>query len=305
MATTPKSKFWNEAAYGCVMGLSMLVGLLPYVVLYFVVAPLLYLLIYRVGRYRLRVVRENLSASFPEKSRRELRRIERKFYLHLSHLMVDVIDMSSLTRWGLRRRMQIEGFEEFNQQTEGKSWIAALAHYGEWEYFAVYGTIFPQKHSLGVYHPLHSSIMERYYRRLRSRFGLEPVPMKQLARTVFDYRSRNEPVVIGLIADQKPFIWHTDGEWRTFLNQPTLFFSGMGHYAKRFGMPVYFLHIEERCPAHYRCSFEEIYDGKEDISESEITDRYAAALEKMIRQKPELWLWSHRRWKEKPEDFER
>jgi KDO2-lipid IV(A) lauroyltransferase len=50
---------------------------------------------------------------------------------------------------------------------------------------------------------------------------------------------------------------------------------------------------------------EEIYDGKENVAQHEITQRYATRLEQMIREQPELWMWSHKRWKHTPESQER
>ena len=46
-------------------------------------------------------------------------------------------------------------------------------------------------------------------------------------------------------------------------------------------------------------SFEQIYDGEEQVPAYEITERYVRRLEAMIREQPELWMWSHRRWKHK------
>lgn len=51
----------------------------------------------------------------------------------------------------------------------------------------------------------------------------------------------------------------------------------------------------------YEMSFECIYDGEEEVAEHEITERYVRRLESMIRERPELWMWSHRRWKHKRE----
>ena len=38
----------------------------------------------------------------------------------------------------------------------------------------------------------------------------------------------------------------------------------------------------------------------EEVEPNEITRRYVVALESMIREHPELWLWSHKRWKHNP-----
>ena len=61
--------------YGCAYAVS----LLPYSILY-VVSDFFYLLVYHVVGYRKKVVRKNLSSSFPEKDKQELKKIEKAFY---------------------------------------------------------------------------------------------------------------------------------------------------------------------------------------------------------------------------------
>ena len=57
---------------------------LPYWFRYYVVENIVFFVLYYCLRYRMRVVKENLRNSFPEKSRLELLRIRRRFYRTLS-----------------------------------------------------------------------------------------------------------------------------------------------------------------------------------------------------------------------------
>ncbi len=300
MATKSEMNVAQRVGYYLLVGVAKLIGYLPYGVLYYGLAPFIYFVLYKVVGYRVKVVRKNLSAAFPEKSAVELRTIERKFYHQLSENFVDVLDMSSMSPEELKRRMMVENMEQTDREIGTNNWIAALAHIGEWEYFSVYSIDHPY-HNIGVYHPLSGKIMDRYMLYIRRRFGMEVAPMNGLARPVMKNLKKGEQMALGLIADQRPRFRESDRVWRTFLNQPTLFFDGIGGYAKKFGMMVYTLEIEKVKPSHFRCNFIQIYDGKEDISEREIMDRYAAQVERMIRQRPELWLWSHDRWKHKPQ----
>lgn len=291
--------FAQRVGYYLLLGGAKLIGYLPYCVLYYVLAPFISFVLYRLLGYRVGVVRGNLAAAFPEKSEEERRAIERKFYRHLAEIFVDVIDMTSMSPRELKKRMVVENQTETDTAIGSRNWIAALAHYGEWEYFSVYSIDHPY-HNIGVYHPLSSKIMDRFMLYIRRRFGMEVAPMNGLARPVMKNLKAKEQMALGLIADQRPRFRESDKVWRTFLNQPSLFFGGIGNYAKKFGMMVYTLDIVKVKPSHYRCNFVQLYDGKEDISEQEIMDRYVAEVERIIRRAPELWLWSHRRWKNKP-----
>ena len=68
-------------------------------------------------------------------------------------------------------------------------------------------------------------------------------------------------------------------------------------------MPVIFMDIQRVKRGYYSVTFSVLYDGKEKVEELEITRRYAAILEKIIRRTPHLWIWSHKRWKHKPENL--
>ena len=273
-------------------------GALPTWVLYHCVQDFLYFIIYKVVHYRLNVVRNNLRNSFPEKTPEQLHEIERRFYRHLSEVVVDTVDLVNISRKELEDRIHFTNVDEVEAQMQGKDWIAALAHYGCWEYFGAY-QFHTASQVIGVYRPLHEKSFDEYYLYMRSRFGLRPVPMHSLLRCIVRNRKCGQRQIVGLIADQtppEPEINH----WFDFLHQPTPFFLGAEKLALKFGMPVYVMKLNKVNRAHYEVSFHQIYDGKEPVDEFEITKRYAAELEKMICRSPELWMWSHRRWKHKP-----
>ncbi len=296
-------KFGVKVKYWLILGLCKVVGWLPDWFLYYCLLDLLYFLLYHVARYRVGVVRANLRNSFPEKNPSELRRIERRFYRQLAEVFVDTIDMASISRRKLAERLVFVDAPQVEKKMSGQSWIAALAHYGSWEYINGYGLVSDHQVS-GIYHPLHDKAFDAYFRYIRSRFGTVPIAMHNLLRVVVHNKAnpRDRRIVMGLIGDQIP-PFHEIQYWGWFLNQPTAFYTGMEKLALRFGLPVLFMHVRKVKRARYEAWFEEIYDGKEKVQEGVIVGRYVKRLEAMIRERPELWMWSHRRWKHKmPED---
>ena len=290
---------FEKIAYYSLLGLCKAAGRIPYRILYGMVVPAICFFLYKIGRYRLKVVRENLRSAFPEKSENERREIGKKFYRQLAELFVDTIALTAIPEKQLRARFRYPDAETQEAHTAGRSWICAMAHYGSWEYTVGYALF--TAHRVGaVYRPLHSRVFDHFYEHLRTRFGAMPIAMDDVAREMIRTRDENRtPIVLALIADQSPH-WFTIRRWFDFLHQPTGFFPGMEKLALKFGLPVYFLHVEKVKPGYYTARFEEIYDGSETVAEYEITARYAARLEWAIREHPELWLWSHRRWKHQP-----
>lgn len=273
-----------------------LVGILPTWFLYNVLLNVIYFVFYKVVGYRVGVVRENLSLSFPEKSPEELKEIERKYYKHLAELFVDTIDIASISEKEIRKRIEFLGIEEHEAQVRGRNWIAALAHFGSWEYFSAY-QLFTSAQVVGAYRPLHNKAFDMFYRYIRSRFGLVSQPKNNILRyVVANADNPDRKIALGLIADQTPSGGETFYIFN-FLNQPTSFYIGIEKIARKFKMPVYFMHLDKEAKIRYKARFEMIYDGEEQVGEYEITERYVRRLEQMICEKPWLWMWSHRRWK--------
>ena len=274
---------------------------MPYWFKYYVVENLIFVLLRYCLRYRMKVVKTNLRNSFPEKDERELAVIRRRFYRTLAEIFVDTINLAGLTPEKGRSLLTVKGLEEQKERVGGRDWIAMTAHFGCWEYCSFWGLYDPTQIVVAVYHPLRSRIVEAFYQRLRNGDYATTVAMKESLR--FYLRNRaggigGRNLVMGLIADQNP-PRRPDSRWFRFLNQDTIFFDGGEKLALRCQLPVYFVKMERLRRGRYEMSFELIYDGKEEVAEYEITQRYGRMLEAEIRRRPELWMWSHRRWKHK------
>ncbi|MFI3331369.1 MAG: lysophospholipid acyltransferase family protein [Rikenellaceae bacterium] len=290
--------FFQKIGYYLLRGVCLCFGALPFVVLYYPMSWLVYVIVYKLCKYRVNIVRANLERAFPEYTNEKRSEIEKKFYKNLAETFIDTLDISGLTSRQVARRISIEDLDEHKKRVEGKDWISAMAHYGSWEYTSTY-CFFDDTHNLAaIYRPLHSKVFDRFFKTFRTQYGANVVPMAEIIRFVISNKRdpKSSNVVLAMIADQVPMRKSHPVQIQ-FLGQDTLFFSGVEKMALKFNMPVYFLHIEKPGRAKYIYRFDMIYDGEEQVQEHEITRRYAQKLEEMVRQRPELWLWSHRRWK--------
>lgn len=298
---TPKLNLFQRLWLEILWGGMRLFAMLPYWFKYYVVENLFFCLLYYVLRYRRQVVWDNLRNSFPEKSERELWIIRRRFYRTLAEIFVDTVDLAHKSTARAREMLVIADCEEQARRVHGHDWIAMLAHFGCWEYCSYWGLFEPSQMVVAVYHPLRSPVMECLYQRLRNSSYATTVAMHDCVRFYLRHRAtgiEGKNMVLGLIADQNP-PRRPNSHWFRFLNQDTIFFDGGEKLARRFRLPVYFVRMDRLQRGRYRMSFELLYDGAEEVSENEITERYVRALEQMIRERPELWMWSHRRWKHK------
>lgn len=289
-------------SYYIIYPLACIVSWLPYRV-QFGLSNVVRWVLHSIVKYRLDVVRENLRNSFPDYTQDRLQEIESKFYAHLADVFIETMALSKMSEKNMRKHIVFTNKAEFEQSTKGKSAIAVMAHYGSWEYTSSYGMHSNHEAIYGVYRPLADKGFDKYYIKVRSRFGSTPIPMSTVIMKMIRKRNSTTGVVAALIADQAP-PRKESYKWFTFLNQPTQFFMGCEKMATMLHLPVYFTSIEKHGRGYYSASFEMIYDGIEEVEEFEITSRYAERLEQMIIKRPELWMWSHRRWKRKPIDNE-
>ena len=284
-----------------VWGCCRLIGAMPHWLRYYVLQDTIYFIVYKCLRYRVGVVTENLRNSFPDRPMAEIKRIRRSFYHNLSEIFISTVSQAAMSDDDCRRRVRVKNLDEVLSDLRGRDALLSTAHFGCWEYCSYWGLYERSQMLVAVYHPLRSKVMERLYQRLRNYENSMTVAMKDSLRFYLRNRERGiegKNLVMGLIADQNP-PRRPDSHWFRFLNQDTIFFDGGEKLALRCNLPVYFVRMERLQRGRYQMSFEPIYDGVEEVAEYEITERYVRRLEAMIREHPELWMWSHRRWKHK------
>ncbi|SFC61558.1 KDO2-lipid IV(A) lauroyltransferase [Parapedobacter composti] len=273
------------------------ISLLPFWAVY-VLSDILFVVLYYVVSYRKKVVKENLRGAFPEKTEKERMKIARQFYRFLPDLIVEAIKMRSISAESVKRRMAIQNPEELERHfAAGKGIVGVTAHYGNWELGIHRLSLLTDNPVLIIYKPLRNQAVNTIYNAIRSRFNAIMVPMKQTLRKIVAYR--NQPHISIFVADQTP--GHADSDYFIrFLNRDTLVYTGAERIAKMTGFPVVFCHIDRIKRGHYSCTFTTLVEHPEQMANHSITDVYNQFTENIIRQKPHLWLWSHRRWKRTP-----
>jgi KDO2-lipid IV(A) lauroyltransferase len=283
--------------YYLFFGINWIMTLLPLPVLY-IFSDILFLLLYYFPSYRRNVVAENLKNSFPEKSQKEHKQIEKNFYKHFADLFVEILKLRNMSNSLQLKRYTYSNTEIFDKLREEKrDIIGVLGHYNNWEWPTLIGQRINYL-SIIIYKPLQNKYFNRFINDQRTKDGLKLAPMSMIIRDIINYRKQNINTFSVFLADQTP----PGGElnhWTTFLNQDTAFFTGAGKIASKYDMAVVFLNIQKNKRGYYNMDFELLFNHTSGIEEKVIIEKYVRRLEEVIREKPEYWLWSHRRWKHK------
>jgi len=273
---------------------------LPFRILY-ILSDFNYLLMYRVGKYRRKVVRENLKRSFPEKTDAERLRIERKFYRYLSDYMLEDLKLLHMSAEDLCKRMTYKNTEQYLELTEKYGGIIVMIpHYANYEWLIGMGAVMkPGDVPVQVYKPLKDKYLDELFKRIRSRFGGYNIPKHSTAREIIKLKREGKKMVVGLITDQWP---SGDRYWTTFLGQQTAFLNGAERIAKMMNFPVFYCELTKNRRGYCEAEFKLMTEIPKETAEGEITEMFAQRLEQTLRREPAYWLWSHRRWKFTPEE---
>lgn len=240
----------------------------------------------------------NLHKSFPERSADEIKKVAKDFYHFFADQLLESVKMLTISEKTVKKRFRINNIEEVNRHLDkNRSVIAVTGHYGNWEWGALILSILIKPPVLIVYKPIKDKRFEKLINHMRSRFNAALVPMKNILRKMVEYK--NTPHISVLVSDQTPA--KSEIHYFTkFMNQDTPVFLGVEKLARITQDVVVYCHINHFKRGYYECNFETLFEEPQFTSEKEITETYTRKLEETIRMKPELWLWSHRRWKYTP-----
>ena len=280
---------------------------LPLRVLY-AISDAIFPLVYHLARYRRRLVGRQLADCFPEKSERERREIERRFYHTLCDYVVEIIKELTMSPEEMHRRVRFIGLDELQDEMERRGVRMAygyLGHYGNWEWLASFSLwMHDGLQAAQIYHPLRNKAADSFFLAMRSRFGGANIPMKETLRRIIPLRREGRGLMTGFIADQCPK-WEAMHHWTRFLHHDTSFFVGTERLAVKLGGVVFYVHVTRPRRGYYDCRIVLMSWDAAAEPEYALTDRYAQMLEAQISETPELWLWTHDRWKRTKEEWER
>ena len=250
--------------------------------------------------YRKEVVFQNLSIAFPEKSQKEKKAIAKKFYRNFTDNFTETLKLISAGEKFINKHytINVDVFDKLYKQ--GKKCQAHLGHNFNWE-LANNGMAFltPYKY-LSVYMPITNQLIDRLFIKLRTRTGATMLAATQMRTAMLPYR--DQKYLLALVADQNPGI-PSKAFWFNFFGRPTPFVKGPEKAARANDCAVVFAHIIKIKRGYYVAHLDLATEEPRALPQAELTKIYVHYLERVIKANPEMWLWTHRRWKHewKPE----
>ena len=282
-------KLRDRALYAMLYGIS----LLPLGFLYMISNMLSFVVFHFIG-YRKKIVLSNLEIAFSEKTEEERNRIAKQFYKNFTDTLVESIKLIS-TDEKFIKRMFVGNVDGLNALAEkGKNIQIHAMHNFNWEIVNLGVSRLLKKPFLGVYQPIANTFFENIFSKIRSRYGTRLIPANDFKNNFIKYD--HEQYLIALVADQNPGnpakAW-----WLNFFGKPAPFVMGPEKAARERNTVVVFANFFKVKRGVYSFETELVTEDLSLLAEGELTKRYLKYIEARIRERPDNYLWSHRRWK--------
>ena len=283
--------------YILVYPLIWLFSILPFWLLY-LISDGFYVLVYYIIGYRKKVVFNNLKLAFPEKSTAELIKIQKKFYHHFVDIFIEMIKSFTVSKEEVYRRYKFPNIEFFNElYKDGKSVILMGSHYANWEWIMSVDS-FVDYQGYAAYTKVNNKYFNNKILKSRRKFGTKIVQTSKIIPEILYNQKNNVQAMYGLLSDQSPQLKKAF-YWRTFFSVKVPVHTGGEMLAKKYNMNVVFMDVQKVKRGHYETTFSLITNEASKYKDYELTDLFIEKVEKQVRNQPEYYFWTHKRFKHK------
>jgi len=271
------------------------ISMLPFRLLYFV-SDCIYVLVYYIIGYRKKVVRQNLALALPHLSEKERLVIEKKSYHHLVDGFLEMIKTMTISDKEINKRFKFTNMELYHEyEAKGKSIAIFCAHYSSYEWLLIMNKHIKFK-GFGIYKTIRNKYFDKLVRDIRGKFDATLIDTKETTKVMIDNHKKGVLGVYGFAADQSPKVSKAF-HWTKFMGIEVPVHTGAEMLAKRMDMNVLFVKGEKLGRGMYQATFVPMVDNPKEVPNYELTDMFFRMVEQQILEKPEYYLWTHKRWK--------
>lgn len=273
-----------------------LISILPFRLLY-LLSDIIYILLYKLIGYRKKTVRENLKLALPDLTPSQHSIIEKKFYKHLCDSFMEMAKTMSITDRQMRERFTFTNLDLLHDyEAKNKSVMLFIGHYGSYEWLLSMNKYLTSFKGYGIYKAIRNKYFNALVKKIRKKFNAELISTKNIIPAMRQNRRQGIHAFYGFISDQTPkeqsIIY-----WGKFFGIDVPMQVGGEILAKKLDMNVMYARVEKTGRGFYRCTFVPFESNPKAIPDFEITDWFMKLLEDQIKDTPEFYLWTHKRFK--------
>ena len=272
------------------------ISIIPFVILYKISDVVAWLMQHTI-KYRLRVIAENLERVYPNMTSEESSILISKIYKNLADITLEGLKGITMSTSEISKRHKFINPAILNELHEkGKSVVLVAGHYNNWEWGAFSPTYYLKHQVVAFFKPLTNRYINSYIVGKRGNSGSKLADINKTKQFFEEYADKTS--VFLMAADQSP----TKPElaiWADFLGVKTPCLHGIEKYVEKYDLAVVFCDIQRVGRGFYELELSWLKTDQVEFAKEygATTIAFVNKLEKIILEKPENWLWSHRRWK--------
>ncbi len=272
-----------------------LVSKLPFKLLYLISDGVYYLLYHLIG-YRKKVVRANLELVFPEKSPQERLVIEKKFYRHMCDIFLEMIKTLGMNTEEMQSRYSYTNLEVLHDlEAKQRNTMLMLPHYTSWEWVLSLNTQV-QCRGYGIYQKIQNPYFDKLVRGIRSKWGTTLIATHESKKILKKASRGDEMIMVGIISDQSPMVQRAK-YWTKFMDILVPVHVGGEEICKANDLVPVYLKVVKKERGFYECTFKILAEDPTKVEDYGITQLFLKQVEQSIREAPEYYFWTHKRWK--------
>jgi len=232
----------------------------------------------------------------------ERRRMARAVFRHAGEIAAEGAFLVTGRGEAILKNARLEGMDEvFRVLNSGHGIIALTAHFGNWE---VQLPLVKRHVECGVgaiARDLSNPWLDRMAKRMRQMYNTEVFATRQSGRGYVQFLRKGG--MLGVLGDIDT---RGDGMFAEFFGRPAWTQVGIARLA-RLGrariMPLFVFRDQSNPDVHVARFYPPIDEiecqGEEEWVER-VTQAFTSEIERVVRERPEHWMWMHNRWRRQP-----
>ena len=240
-----------------------------------------------------KLIHSNLKKAFPDISLDHLNGITKMMWNNYGRVFAEYMFIKKFREDRSNKNIIIEGQEILEDiKKKNKSVVFISGHLSNFELMAMHIEKSGIKLS-AIYRPLNNIFLNKIMERIRKKYICKYQIKKGIGGMKKLMHLKKLNYSTALMIDQRV----SQGIRSDFFNQKALTTTIPAQLVKKFKIPIVPIFIERINNINFKIVIKNPITFDNEETTKTITDKLNLVLEKMISHKPELWIWSHNRWK--------
>ena len=239
------------------------------------------------------LISSNILKAFPNLTQNEINIISKNMWSNYGRILSEYVFIKDIRKSKIKNIINIEGQKILEKiKEDNKPVIFISGHFNNFELMAMH----IEKSGINlaaVYRPLNNIFLNFLMEKIRKKYICKNQIKKGLSGTRELIKCFKNNISVALMIDQRV----SQGIKSNFFGQAALTTTIPAQFVKKYNCTIVPVYIERKNNINFKITIHKPLEYKKDDTIENITLKLNILLEKMIRENPDQWIWSHNRWK--------